>query len=386
MRVAERWVGVPALAGCCGNRLKPELQPDPDRWREKNRPMTIKFICGCGKHLRARDEMASRRSVCPRCGSPVGVPSLRPALPGALGPMTPDERRQARKSAFPTPHSEVGPNTSVTVAGVAPPQPLDPESVQLVLPGQGQGQSVPEVRQLSIRWGSRFLELLPALPCLFLLSHGLALLTGIASLALPGLWETPTGQWWMLAICSLGPLLLPAYACGFLYRVLVASVAGGTSPPGTDLALALRGAIVWLICFLAGPVVPVVGGFLYWLRCGDPDLLDVFILAELAILGVGSWVLLLLAVSQRGRLRDANPWAVILLVWRVGDRLAVGALMAGLAALGHGWLLLVCLEEFHRHNVGGGLLLAVCWFSGLLWAMLLFQLLGLWCHQADEAA
>src|SRR5262245_46450580 len=61
--------------------------------------MAIKFICGCGKHLRARDEMASRRSVCPRCGAPVGIPSLRPTHPGTgLGPMTPDERRRAALS------------------------------------------------------------------------------------------------------------------------------------------------------------------------------------------------------------------------------------------------------------------------------------------------
>ena len=36
--------------------------------------MTIKFVCSCGKHLRARDHLAARRLACPRCGAPVGVP------------------------------------------------------------------------------------------------------------------------------------------------------------------------------------------------------------------------------------------------------------------------------------------------------------------------
>ena len=49
--------------------------------------VSIKFVCRCGKHLRARDEMASLRSRCPRCGEPliqhgvdlvVGVTGARP--------------------------------------------------------------------------------------------------------------------------------------------------------------------------------------------------------------------------------------------------------------------------------------------------------------------
>src|SRR5205085_12642300 len=55
--------------------------------------MTIKFICSCGKHLRARDEMAARRSRCPRCGAPVGIPSLKPNHVGSEAkPLSPAER------------------------------------------------------------------------------------------------------------------------------------------------------------------------------------------------------------------------------------------------------------------------------------------------------
>ena len=65
--------------------------------------MSIKFVCSCGKHLRARDEMAARRSMCPRCGAPVGVPSLRPTHAGTqAAPLTPQERRRLNR------HKSVG--------------------------------------------------------------------------------------------------------------------------------------------------------------------------------------------------------------------------------------------------------------------------------------
>src|SRR5260370_40177242 len=54
--------------------------------------MSIKFVCPCGKRLKARDDMAARRIMCPRCGNPVGVPSLDPNRPT---PMTPAERLRA---------------------------------------------------------------------------------------------------------------------------------------------------------------------------------------------------------------------------------------------------------------------------------------------------
>jgi len=60
--------------------------------------MSIKFVCSCGKRLRARDEMAARRSMCPRCGAPVGFPSLRPTHSGTVAaPLTPQERRRLRR-------------------------------------------------------------------------------------------------------------------------------------------------------------------------------------------------------------------------------------------------------------------------------------------------
>src|SRR5207245_2077250 len=54
--------------------------------------MSIKFTCSCGKRLRARDEMAGKRTPCPRCGMPVGIPFLQGHPGGSLAHMTPAER------------------------------------------------------------------------------------------------------------------------------------------------------------------------------------------------------------------------------------------------------------------------------------------------------
>jgi hypothetical protein len=62
--------------------------------------MSIHFICTCGKHLKARDEMAARRTVCPGCGRLVGIPAGHASQRGApAGPLTPDERRQRARSS-----------------------------------------------------------------------------------------------------------------------------------------------------------------------------------------------------------------------------------------------------------------------------------------------
>src|SRR5262249_62050682 len=89
--------------------------------------MTIKFTCSCGKRLRARDEMAARRSACPRCGAPVGIPSLQPTHPGAnAGPLSPTERlreRQRRKAEPPFAPGKLSDDTAGGF-GVPPPIPV----------------------------------------------------------------------------------------------------------------------------------------------------------------------------------------------------------------------------------------------------------------------
>src|SRR5437588_4986320 len=96
--------------------------------------MSIKFVCSCGKRLRARDEMAARRSVCPRCGAPVGIPSLKPTHAGtAAAPLTPLERlRHARARAPLATPAPAPPAPQPESLSAAAPRPLDTRLVRLL--------------------------------------------------------------------------------------------------------------------------------------------------------------------------------------------------------------------------------------------------------------
>ena len=67
--------------------------------------MTIKFVCGCGKHLRAGDDMARVRVLCPGCGTLVGVPSLEPNVAGGQRAMTPRDRVRHGRNNPPPPEA-----------------------------------------------------------------------------------------------------------------------------------------------------------------------------------------------------------------------------------------------------------------------------------------
>src|SRR6266513_2910473 len=106
--------------------------------------MSIKFVCSCGKHLRARDEMAARRSVCPRCGAPVGIPSKQAANSAITAkPLTSAERLRGRgkapvtgplpDDAFAATAWDPPPRAPAVITpdqGVSVPKPLDPSQVQ----------------------------------------------------------------------------------------------------------------------------------------------------------------------------------------------------------------------------------------------------------------
>jgi hypothetical protein len=124
----------------------------------------------------------------------------------------------------------------------------------------------------------------------------------------------------------------------------------------------------------------------YWLYCGDLKPLDWLILAELGLVGVAYWILTLLAVADRGRLRDVNPLVVADLAHRLGWRALAVVLLAALLLLVHGGALVFGVAEFHNAPVKGWLLLAGGWVSGLFWSTFFCRLLGVWCHRSRRRA
>jgi hypothetical protein len=353
--------------------------------------LTIKFICSCGKHLRARDDMASRRSICPNCGNPVGIPSLQPHHPGGLPAMTPAERERHARKRKPAPAETPKPRAPESPEVPAPP--AETNVVRLLSTRAKKPRANPTGRHLEQHWHECLLYPLRARRLCFGLAVLMTALSAGTAVLLPQqLAANPPEQRWAVALFYLGGLLPLAFLvglpCAFLDCVLVSAVQGEIYYirwSGNPLLTVVVSGTKWLACFLAGPVVFAATAWLYWLNCGEVKLLDWLILAELGVVAVAYQVYALLAVSDRGRLRDLNPPAVADLAHRLGWRTLVVVLVASLVLLAHGWVLTAGVAEVHEEPGKGLTLLVGGWLSGVFWGTFFCRLLGLRCYRSRPA-
>jgi len=349
--------------------------------------MTIKFICTCGKHLKARDEMASRRSICPRCGSPVGIPSLKPTHAGTVAaPLSPLERvRLARDraplpAAVPLPLPEIPPPVA--------PRRIDPRLVHL-LSTRGERRSNLTGRHLEKHWSQCLLYPLRAWRLCLGLAVLLTLFSSGFAVFVPRLAAEPSNDPLAMAAVRLSGILLLVLVvglpCSFLECVLTSAVAGEVYYilwSGNPLNVVLRSGIKWLGCFLAGPIVFAAAAWLYWLRCGDPSLLDWLIITELGVVTIAYWVFALLTFTDRGRLNGLNPVAVVDLTHRLGWRALAVVVAASLLLLAHAWVLILGVATIYTPGLMGWLMLIGGWLSGIFWSTFFCRLLGVWCHRS----
>jgi hypothetical protein len=329
----------------------------------------------------------------------VGIPSGAPTHPGtAAAPLTPAERlRLAARRAAPIVESGAAAPPLRPMPPASPTAPRDRLGLAILalLAGRRAPGQQPE-RQLETQWYGCLVYPLhdwrlwvgPAVLLATLITAGLLLLPRLLAN-----WPFGAAAGWALGLCGLVVLFLVAgFPCNFLGGVLRSAASGDGCTvrwPGHTPAAALRSAAVWLACFLAGPAVFAAVAAAYWMQCGDPGVVDWLILGELGVVTVGYGLLVLAAVAERGRLRDANPLHVIDLAHRLGWRLAVVTLAGSALVVGHGVLAIVAAAELHRaaflDTKGawvGLLLLAGCWLSGVFWATFLFRLLGVWCYRS----
>jgi hypothetical protein len=233
-------------------------------------------------------------------------------------------------------------------------------------------------------WWECLLYPVRALPLEFLLAAAWATLIAFVWLVLPDEWEP-------IDVVARMPLLLivfllSGWTVAFLQMTFTAASAGKSgflAMPGRDLRKTARGGSQALLAFLAGPVVPVVVAWFFWLNSGDLEVIDWLILWELAFVAVVSWVLTLLATTESGRLRDANPLAVIDLVKRLGYRVVLAAVLMSLTLVGHGWLTLDALERLHR-GAGGWMVLLGCSVVQLFWLVFLLRWLGVSSYRQQK--
>jgi hypothetical protein len=318
--------------------------------------------------------------------------------------MTLEDRLKARRQPNPSDPSS-GPGVPREPSPATPPNQSSPQSqaVSIVAPfvrtnlvrlAFSRKDRFNRRRGLETHWYQCLLFPLRASPLIIALASSLAVMTGLAlMLAKQGGLEVELTWDWLARLLWLAiPVLIGGYTCGFLDCTLASAAAGEMALvrwPGRNVSLALKSLITWLACFLAGPIIPAWVSYLYWTQCGDLEVVDWLILAELGIVTLSYWLLAILAVSVRDRLADANPVQIIALVRRVGIRLPVTVLAAATGFLG---LLLLALNaivllhnELLAKQSSGLLILVGYWFSALFLATFLFRLLGLWCYQSGAA-
>lgn len=348
--------------------------------------MSIKFVCSCGKHLRARDEMAARRSMCPRCGAPVGVPSQRPTHAGtAAAPLTPQERMRLNRTK---PIAE--PASGITSAPRETPAPQ-----ALGAPAQSRSlfdklRRKPKVRvrrQLEHRWHQCLAY--PLLNFKSLMGFTLLLSIGMACIVLtvqvfPSFSLASPNYWFPWVSSMFFVVLLLAYAYSTIECALISALAGeGSAPclPRWKAADPLKSGVRWLFCFFAGPIVPAGLAVYFCIYGGDLTSLDWGIVAELIVATAAYWFLSIIAANERNRLLDANPVRVAQLVQRLKYRAVVPILIAPALGFVHVLFGYFALSILHENPFGGWLLLACCWGSALFWSAFLFRLLGVWCYR-----
>jgi hypothetical protein len=349
--------------------------------------MSIKFVCSCGKHLRARDEMAARRSMCPRCGNPVGVPSMRPTHAGTpAAPMTPHERIRLNRDK---PDHDIGEPDEVPTIKIYPSltQPARPSSSRADPPPS------PKVyrrrrRQLEQHWYQCLTY--PFLNWKSLFCFSLILSIGMAGIVLtvqkfPPFSVSSMQNWFPWASSVLFVVLLVAFAYAKVECALTSALAGKGPAcywPGWSTADPLKSSIRWLACFFAGPIVPAGLAVYFWLYGGDLAALDWAIIAELSVVAVAYWFLAIVSANERNRLCDTNPLRIAQLLQRLKYRAVVPVLIAPAFVFAHALVVFFALTSLHLSPAFGWLVLMVCWGSVLFWSAFLFRLLGVWCYYA----
>src|SRR5262249_20672622 len=156
--------------------------------------------------------MAARRPVCPRCGSPVGIPSLKPTHAGTVAaPMSPDERRQYARQRQPLPKPAAQPASPVPT-----PRRATPRLVHLL---STRKQPRPDLkgRHLEKRWYECLLYPLRTCHLCFGLAAWMTIISAAGVMAGPRILEQQT------ALTGDSPLVLAAFrlTCMLLLVLIV---------------------------------------------------------------------------------------------------------------------------------------------------------------------
>jgi hypothetical protein len=229
-------------------------------------------------------------------------------------------------------------------------------------------------------WGATGVALLVLTPPLLWITS-VPLLTTIAAFSGQ---DSPfrIGALLILIPASLSFGVVFGYALLFLGGVAASSAMGETHHPrwpDWDLSSIFLGLGRWA---WAGLIGGVVGGFpavAYWMYCGDVDLFDGMILAELSAVGAVYALMGLLASILHESALAANPFTVVRAIKRVGWGYAQPCLAAGFAVVVAMTLLSASFEV--ENPALSAFLFWLFWLVSLYVAMVVLRVLGLFYHR-----
>jgi len=161
--------------------------------------------------------------------------------------------------------------------------------------------------------------------------------------------------------------------------------AGFVRWPGSDVRFLAQSSGLAAALFLAGPIVPALTAFLFWLHAGDLHWIDRLILLELGVLSVGYFILEVFA-ADAAKLRQATPAGVLRLIKTVGHLPLTAALAGSVGLVLHAWAGLASLRILHEDPGAGWALLFCTWVSVLSWNYFLCRWVGVYIYRRRARA
>jgi hypothetical protein len=361
--------------------------------------MTIKFVCSCGKRLRARDHMAARRLACPRCGAPVGIPSSSQANQARLvNPFAPPARPRRADADSTEPGWEPNEAASRAAAELADRlrQMGDDGFVELTAASARPKAAEPLIYRPSkfrkswdpgTRWYHCLVFPRAALGRILFLGCLLglfALIVPVEARRLLTVDETQNSNRLMGgAGLVVATLVLVSQISAWFVCVLAAEKAGQytvTSLSLRQVGLAARSLAMVACTFLGGPAFFAGLGLWFWIHTGKMLLVDWFILGELCFVMAGYWLFALAEACLSRWPRVGNPIIVAQLVHQLGWKAIV---LAGLA-----WGLTVLFLTFvvqalqPVENSVGVFVILGCGILCIQGGSILLRFTGMWCRLA----
>lgn len=332
------------------------------------------LICPCGKRLKAAGATPGRLGRCPACGGQLRVPDAAPP------PVDADDIPEPAGGYMLAPVSAPRPSTFNPIP--PPPRPsrsAAPPPREGFIHPPGRAETTLRESLLYPFWGSYGIILLLFMPPAFWLvsAPGIVLIdvfaTGTAFSMMALILLIPAG---------LGFLAASTYTLLFLGRLLVSSALGEVPhphAPAWDFDDILGGLYRWFAALVGGFAMGILPIMVYWLYCGDIDLFDRIILAELGAVGASYALMALLAALLHDDPWAANPITVIRAILRVGWPFARPSLVAGFAlmlTLG-GFAFVLQTKDAAVAAIG----LLLCWVVAIYAAMVTLRILGLFHHR-----